>query len=163
MSTRASRHKFDLALKPRHSPFQNGATLLLICEIARDSELAMRLVFIWAQIRARTRNPVKTRIKQRARFSRLGQQCIVSEQRGRLFDGAVGGQQAALQCIGYQNGNATGHGTLSRYYIAFPICVNHLQASTVRLHVRPTKSRCNRINYPRASSTREKPTYRRDE
>ena len=85
MSTRASRHKFDLALKPRHSPFQNGATLLLIREIARDSELAMRLVFIWAQIRARTRNRVKTRIKRRARFSRLGQQCIGSEQRGSLL------------------------------------------------------------------------------
>ena len=59
MSTRASRHKFDLALKPTHSPFQKGATLLLIHKVARDSELAMRLVFIWAQICARTRNPVK--------------------------------------------------------------------------------------------------------
>ena len=58
MSTRVPRHKFDLALQPRHPPFQNGVTLLLIREIARDSELAMRLVFIWAQIRARTRNPV---------------------------------------------------------------------------------------------------------
>ena len=80
------------------------------------------------------------RIKRRARFSRLGQQCIGSEQRGRLFDGAVGGQRAALQCIGYRSGNATGHSTLSRYYIAFPICVNHLQASTVRLHVRPLRN-----------------------
>ena len=51
--------KFDLVLQPRHSPFQNGAPLLLICKIARDRELARRLVFTWAQIRARARNPVK--------------------------------------------------------------------------------------------------------
>ena len=41
-----------------HSAPLNGATLLLIREIARDRELTRRLVFTWAQIRARTRNPV---------------------------------------------------------------------------------------------------------